>query len=171
MKKLDTLYNLLEKLEKNDTDEPLNDDDFAQLADDLKSKVDAIKDFITRCEYEADRLQNEYIKPIQARKKAIENSVDNLKQWILRTMENHNLPLLHGELFTLMLQERTTIEVDNFEVTQMFYVEHKEICERIFELNKKAIKDQLEKGQSFEFARMKKKRNVMFKVKKGEKKK
>jgi uncharacterized protein YdcH (DUF465 family) len=165
------LYDLLQKLQENDNEFELSAEDFAQLNDDLKDKVDGIYEFYSRCEAEIERIDKDYIKPLQARKKAIQNSMDSLENWVIDTMVKNDFPLIHGQLMTIRLQERASIKVDDLELDQAFYLEHKDIVKRKYELDKKAIAENIKNGSVYEFARSVKNKFLKFQVKKGESKK
>jgi hypothetical protein len=86
-------------------------------------------------------------------------------------MVKNDFPLIHGQLMTIRLQERAGIKVDDLELDQAFYLEHKDIVKRKYELDKKAIAENIKNGSVYEFARSVKNKFLKFQVKKGESKK
>lgn len=169
MEKKNNLYELLDILHKNDeTDQVLNDTDYIRIVGDLKEKVDAIKDFFSRCDAEVDRLKNDYIKPIQTRIKQIENQKEAFNKWIVSTMKQYDMPLIHGDLFTLRLEERSDIEIDEVDISPSFYLEHKDMIKRSYSWDRNEVKRQFKSGKKFPFCREITKNNIKFTVvKKG----
>jgi len=169
MEKKNNLYELLDILNKSEeSDDVLTNEDYIRIVGDLKEKVDAIKDFFSRCDAEADRLKNDYIKPIQTRIKQIEKQKESFNKWITATMKQYDMPLIHGDLFTLRLEERSDIEIDEVDITPTFYLEYKDMIKRSYAWDRNEVKRLFKSGKDFPFCREITKNNIKFTViKKG----
>jgi|GEM_PF-5781086 len=164
-------YLLLDRMNKNDEAEELSEEDFNELIGTVKGKIDGIKDFLSRCEFEQKRLDETYIKPVQARKRAIKNSADRLKRWAVTSMVDNDMVVLHGDLFTIRLGETKSAECSEVDINPTMYLKNKDLIKRKYEFDKTAIAKQLKQGITFTFAKLVTNKHVKFSVKKGENKK
>ena len=161
-----SLQSLIDKMRESDEGEPLSDKEYHELIGDIRFKVDAIKEFISSQEMEAKRLEADYIKPIQARKKQIENSVKNLKKWVISVMDFNKYPFIKGELFTIKLTERESLECDDFTISNLFYIKNKDFVKKEYSIHKKPLFEKIKNGESFAYARKINTRNIKFTVNK-----
>ena len=161
-----SLQTLIDKMRESDEGEPLSDAEYMELVGDIRQKVDAIKEFISSQEAEIQRLENDYIKPIQARKKQINTNIKNLKNWIISTMEFNQYPYLKGDLFTVKITERDVLDCDEFEISNLFYMKHKDFIKKEYAIEKKPLFEKIKKGEKFDFARPVKSKSIKFNVNK-----
>lgn len=91
----------------------LSQSDMAETLGSLKDKVDGIYEVISRMKSEQDRLKSE-IDNFTAKKKALENAEQRLKDYVVFAMDQDGNVKLQGNRYTLQMQSRELIKVKPF---------------------------------------------------------
>lgn len=83
----------------------LTDEDLAELLGDLRGKVDAIREVMSRMEA-TEAFLGEEIRQITARKKSLTASRERFKAYMLQTMNGHQFKQLPGERYDMKVISR-----------------------------------------------------------------
>lgn len=153
-KKKKSLGDLLELMRKAEDDLDDFEIDLDELGQDIRSKVDAIVDFLDYCEHKADILKKR-MKLFEKKAKAFENKAKNLRQYVANQLmldsdqkgdilgQKEEMPTIAGDLYQISLQFRDYVET-LAEANPLNYLKLSEFIERRYSWNKRALKTALE---------------------------
>ena len=143
-----TLKNMVEnELEFNEeTGEIIdNSEEIAQLFKELEmkfgDKLDSVMRFVSMLDGQADTLDKE-IKRLQAKKKSLNNKVDNLKLLVKNSLIDAGIDKFSTDLHSFSFRKSESVEVDNIELLDSCYVRIKKEADK--NEIKKAIKSGIE---------------------------
>jgi hypothetical protein len=83
----------------------LDEDELKELGEKALVKIDGYKDFIERCDCEANRIV-EKIKEFQATKKTIENKKKQIEKLLLIHMNSHEFKDMVGDMYAVKVVTR-----------------------------------------------------------------
>lgn len=164
---MSNFYRLLEILHASDSAlEDLTALDFKELIGNLNGKIDAIQDVRSRIKSESDRLKNignDYAIKVTR----LNNSLKKLDNYILDSMDQHNMPYLEGGLYSVRVQSRKSVEFNLEDPGVLEALKYPDLTKKTFAWDKKKVKDDLVKGTELGFAKMVSKNHIVFRIKKG----
>ena len=119
-----SLFNILKLMADFDDEVAgISIEEFKEVVGELPDKIDSCRDFISSVECRVDYLKTE-IAELQSRKKSMENTINNFKQYLVSTMETMEVDKLQGANFSLSLGSRKTIDLkEGKEITNEMYAE------------------------------------------------
>jgi chromosome segregation ATPase len=173
MNKTRTLNALLQDL--TSVDEGMLDMSRSALAEtvgEIKDKVDALQEVLSRMKSEQDRLKLEADLFTQKRRE-LENAEKRLKEYITFCLENGGSEKLVGNRYTLSLQSREFIKAKAIELTSAMYIEINSLrpgtVKREYSFDASQLKTLASENESIKsaFCDVTKSTYPMFRVKKG----
>ena len=141
---LNQLLTAIEDLEEGYLD--LSREQIETLLGDVKDKVDNIHNFLGRLESDQERLAKD-IKILQARKRALANTQDRLKEYVLFSMESNGALLLRGKTWQVKVQKRKTIKIRDCQLEDTF--EHSDFVNFEYKFNRERVLEAYKDGNEF----------------------
>lgn len=166
----DTLRDLLHKLDHIDDDLPAEEFDPAKVVGDVQDKIDAIKWRIDSWNAEAEKIGEEWIKPLKAKQDSLTKKAERLTQYLHSQMSEHGYDKLPGKMFRAQLQ-KSSPAVETFEEpgpTHMIAYPDYVIQSINYKWNKELIREKLSNGQDLSFAKLRHSRYLRFYTNKKE---
>jgi len=80
----------------------LTDEEYYERIGSVQDKVDGFKEILSRGKAESARLAG-LAKEITEQKRYLDNKMKRLEDWALYSMKNNNMPVLHGEFYTIAI--------------------------------------------------------------------
>ena len=125
----------------------VTDEDLTQMLGDVRGKVDGLKDWLDKLDFEKDRI-SEQIRKLQNKKKSIQNAKERYREYIAMVMIKNETPELFGESHRVTCKKQTgSVLRENVEITTMDYVNLKDmgVIERQYKVNARRAKEEFEK--------------------------
>lgn len=140
------------------------EEDSSAFQDTLESLEDAIEvkaentAYVMR-EMQGDiKLLDDEIKRLQGRKKALENNMKRMKEYLLNELEKANIPKVKTAIFTVYTQNNPeSVEIENEELIPSEYKIPK------YTIDKSSIKKMLKEGKEIKGARLNQSKGVRVK--------
>lgn len=160
----DTLKELLHKLDHIEDDLPPDEFDPAKVVGDVKDKVDAIKWRIDSWVAEADKIEDEWIKPLKSRQDSLRKKAESLKAYLHSQMSEHGYEKLPGHMFRAVLQKSSpAVEIpEEPGPTHMLAYPDYVVQNVSYRWNKDAVREALQNGLELSFARLRHSRHLRF---------
>jgi hypothetical protein len=149
----ESLRVLLGKLAPIDDDLPPEQFDPAVVVGDVKDKIDAIKWQIDEWEYKAKMLDEQWIKPLQAKSAALKGKANRLNGYVKTQMEEHGFEKLPGNAFRAQLQKAAAAVKTACEPLFSHFKAYPEFVKQevYYSWKKKAIKDAIDSSKYVRF--------------------
>jgi hypothetical protein len=138
------LLTAIEDLEEGLLD--LTEEQIKELIGDVRNKVDSIYEIITRLDSEEERLAKN-IKTLTDRKRALANSRNRLKQYVVTSMETFEAPAIYGKVWDVKLQKRSKFNIR--EATLEDTYENNELVDMSFKFNRTKVLEAYNRGDEF----------------------
>jgi len=140
-----SLFNILKLMADFDDEVAgISIEEFKEVVGELPDKIDSCRDFISSVECRVDYLKSE-ISELQSRKKSMENTINNFKQYLVSTMKTMEVDKLQGANFSLSLGSRKHIDIkEGKEIDSNMYLEigllDPTVIKREYKINKANFK-------------------------------
>jgi len=150
-------------------DDDLAPEDFdpAEAVGELKDKIDAIKWRLDSWEAHAQALDENWLKPLAARRKSILGKAEKLREYVAFVMKRDNLETLPGHAFRIDLRAYESVEVLSAPTASEALLYKPWVKTTInYVWDKKELKTKLKQGLMTEYATIKTSYSPKFEVKK-----
>jgi len=150
-------------------DDDLAPEDFdpAEAVGELKDKIDSIKWRLDSWEAHAQALDENWLKPLAARRKSILGKAEKLREYVAFVMKRDNLQTLPGHAFRVDLRAYESIEALSAPTANEALAYRPYVKTTIsYAWDKKALKPALKSGEMAEFAKIQTSYSPKFEVKK-----
>ena len=108
-----SLNELLNVLHRSDEEiEIFSQSELRETVGDIKDKVDNLKAVLLCMEADAERFRSQEVL-FAAKKKAAQNGIRRLKEYVAFCMKENDTPKLYGEQYSVSLQKRTSLKYNN----------------------------------------------------------
>lgn len=152
--------------------EDLSDEDYYKRIGDVQGKVDGFQEILSRGEAESARLGG-LAKEMMEQKRYLDNKLKRLKEWALWSMKNNNMPVLHGDLYTIAIKKNPSSVESLTDPTNELFIKHSmnypNIFKRSISWNKTEIKKVLQEkpDELKDLFRLIQTEKIKFNVRKG----
>lgn len=159
-----SLGQMLELLRDLDDDMLPEEFDPAQLIGDVREKVDAIKWKMNDWEYKAKMIEEEYLKPLLSKVRALLGKRDRLKEYVTHEMLKLGVEKIPGNMFRVQLQDSPKSVKVRIPADASMYLNYPEIVKQdtSYKWDRDAIKACIEAGTTFTFAEIKQSKHIRF---------
>lgn len=165
---MESLYELSEQMRNfefkidEETGEVLNIDELNQLNMRFDEKTENIVKYIKNLNAEAQALKNEE-DSIKSRRQAKERKIESLRRYLGAVMEANDRQRVEFTSGVASFRKSNAVEVDEKFLTWAQKSARNEFLNVKLDINKGAIKEALQNGEAFEFARMVERKNLHIK--------